>query len=92
MLMLLMLLNPASTSCFSAASCLSYSCSWGMCTRSNCLLVIAIPLAGSFIAGYAVASVVFGHLVHYYEPFKLMSIGLWYVLPQLHTCVSCVSQ
>lgn len=31
---------------------------------------------GSFIGGYSVASISFGHLVHKYPPFKLMSIGL----------------
>ena len=35
-----------------------------------------IVCTGSFIAGYAVSSLVFGHLVHYYNPFLLMSIGL----------------
>ena len=33
-------------------------------------------LQSSFVAGYAVASVLFGHLVHYYQPFKLMTVGL----------------
>eukprot|EP01138_Halocafeteria_seosinensis_P015810 gb/GECG01016135.1/.p1 GENE.gb/GECG01016135.1/~~gb/GECG01016135.1/.p1 ORF type:complete len:581 (+),score=35.98 gb/GECG01016135.1/:1-1743(+) len=33
-------------------------------------------LQSAFIAGYAVASVTFGHLVHKFPPFKLMSVGL----------------
>jgi hypothetical protein len=33
-------------------------------------------LQSSFVAGYAIASVLFGHLVHYYPPFKLMTVGL----------------
>lgn len=32
--------------------------------------------AGSFIAGYGVASLTFGHLVHAYPPFRLMFLGL----------------
>lgn len=30
----------------------------------------------AFIGGYAVASLVFGHLVHRFHPFRLMSVGL----------------
>lgn len=33
-------------------------------------------LTGSFIGGYSVASISFGHLVHRYPPFKLMCVGL----------------
>lgn len=29
-----------------------------------------------FIVGYSVASVTFGHLVHFYNPFKLIAVGL----------------
>ena len=53
--------------------------------------------AGSFIAGYGVASVVFGRLVHFYAPFKLMTVGLLCVLLRLatphnivRTCMTCV--
>jgi hypothetical protein len=35
-----------------------------------------IWLAGSFIGGYSVASISFGHMVHTYPPFRLMSVGL----------------
>jgi MFS transporter, Spinster family, sphingosine-1-phosphate transporter len=34
------------------------------------------PRSGTYIVGYAVASVSFGHLVHSYPPFKLMAGGL----------------
>ena len=33
-------------------------------------------LQSAFIGGYAVASLVFGHLVHVYPPFKLVGVGL----------------
>lgn len=39
----------------------------------------SVPLclcAGSFIAGYALSSLVFGHLVHYFNPFSLIAVGL----------------
>ena len=31
---------------------------------------------GAYIIGYALSSLVFGHLVHIYKPFRLMAIGL----------------
>eukprot|EP00941_MAST-03F_sp_MAST-3F-sp1_P004684 g4684.t1 len=34
-------------------------------------------LQSSFIGGYALACVVFGRLVHYFSPFRLMSVGLF---------------
>lgn len=33
-------------------------------------------LTSSFIVSYALSTVMFGHLVHYFPPFKLMSFGL----------------
>lgn len=33
-------------------------------------------LQSAFIGGYSVASISFGHLVHKYPPFRLMSVGL----------------
>jgi len=33
-------------------------------------------LQSMYIVGYAVASVSFGHLVHFWDPFKLMAVGL----------------
>lgn len=40
------------------------------------LMVVPTPCAGSFIAGYGIACVVFGRLVHFYAPFALMTVGL----------------
>jgi MFS family permease len=34
------------------------------------------PNAGSFIGGYSVASLTFGHLVHVFPPFRLISVGM----------------
>jgi hypothetical protein len=34
------------------------------------------PSAGSFIVGYSVAGLGFGHAVHLAPPFKLMAVGL----------------
>jgi MFS transporter, Spinster family, sphingosine-1-phosphate transporter len=42
-------------------------------TKTDALLGI---LQSSFIIGYSVACVTFGHLVHKYPPFRLMTIGL----------------
>lgn len=33
-------------------------------------------LQSSFIVGYALASIVFGHMVHYYPPFKICALGM----------------
>lgn len=45
-------------------------------TLTNSIVSVPASLAGMYIVGYATASVTFGHLVHSYPPFKLMSVGL----------------
>ena len=46
-------------------------------------------LQSSFIIGFAIASILFGHLVHYYPPFHLCGIGLSIWL--LAVCLSGLS-